>query len=564
VPARTARIAPDVSGIDRTFDYLVPDHLAAQVVVGSIVRVPLHGRRVRGWVIDVDPAESEISPERLAPIAAWLGHGPSAELVDLATWAAPRWGTFRLRPLLVTASPHRLVPVLPAAARRTDASGEPWTGVARLAPTADPLPLVIRHLAAGPALVLHPSVGGARALGRRLRREGRRVAVMPDDWAAAAAGVDVVVGGRAAAWAPCPGLRSVIVLDEHDEAYQEERSPTWHARDVLIERAAAAGAGCVLVSPSPSVTALEWAGDRVVRPPAGDERAGWPLLEIVDRSVEEPWKRSLVSSALIRHLRDPAQRVACVLNTAGRSRLLACRACRSIQRCEICAAAVVQGDDGQLVCRRCGTVRPVVCQVCGSGAMANVKPGVTRLREELEAAAGRTVASITGTTQDVPEADVYVGTEAMLHRIRGVDVVAFLDADAELLAPRYRAAEQAMALFIRAARLVGRRDRGGRILVQTTVPEHEVIAAVLHADPGRMAAAERERRELLGLPPFAALAAVEGAGAAEFVASTGLEIAPDGARWLVRAGSWELLGETLAETPRPKGTRLRVAVDPPR
>ena len=63
-----------------------------------------------------------------------------------------------------------------------------------------------------------------------------------------------------------------------------------------------------------------------------------------------------------------------------------------------------------------------------------------------------------------------------------------------------------MALLVRAARLVGPRDRGGRILVQTFVPRHEVLQAALLADPGRMIESERERRRLLGLPPFGGIA----------------------------------------------------------
>ena len=63
-----------------------------------------------------------------------------------------------------------------------------------------------------------------------------------------------------------------------------------------------------------------------------------------------------------------------------------------------------------------------------------------------------------------------VGTEATLHQIDRADVVAFLDADQELLAPRYRAAEQALALLARAARLVGGKAGGGRIVVQTFGP----------------------------------------------------------------------------------------------
>jgi primosomal protein N' (replication factor Y) (superfamily II helicase) len=121
-----------------------------------------------------------------------------------------------------------------------------------------------------------------------------------------------------------------------------------------------------------------------------------------------------------------------------------------------------------------------------------------------------------------------------------------------------------MALLARAARLVGGRRGGGRLLVQTFLPRHEVLQAVLHADPARAAKVELSRRELLGLPPFAALAAVSGTGAAEFAAATGLEASTDGDVVLLRAATWEHLGQAIEATPRPKGTRLRIEVDPAR
>jgi primosomal protein N' (replication factor Y) len=121
-----------------------------------------------------------------------------------------------------------------------------------------------------------------------------------------------------------------------------------------------------------------------------------------------------------------------------------------------------------------------------------------------------------------------------------------------------------MTLLARAARLLGPRAGGGRILVQTFLPRHEVLQAVLHADPGRLAKVELERRQLLGLPPFAALAAISGDGAADFAASTGLELTEANGDVLVRAGTWEELGQVLAGTARPKGSRLRIEVDPAR
>ncbi|HEY4608026.1 MAG TPA: hypothetical protein VIH06_02455 [Ilumatobacteraceae bacterium] len=561
-----ARVVPDVTGLDKQFDYLVPETINGHVAVGAMVRILLNGRRAGGWVVELGQPDGSIALDRLVPLARWSGIGPSADILDLGRWAATRWGAGRLRPFLVAASPHTMVSALPASTARVlrSDSTTPLAPLIRLPPADDQLSEVVDALARGPVLVIHPSVDVARRLAARLRQLGFTVAVHPDQWARAAAGVDVVIGGRSAIWSPCAGMRSIVVLDEHDEGLQEERSPTWHARDVAIERARRAGVDCVLISPSPSLSALRWAGDGLRRLSVGEERDGWPILELVDRSREEPWKRSLLTSPLIQHLRNHSQRVVCVHNTKGRARLLACRTCKALQRCERCQAAVIQDDTGSLVCQRCQTVRPVVCQNCGSGALSLIRPGVSRLREEIEAAAGRPVGVVTGDTDALPNCDVLIGTEAVLHRATGADVVAFLDLDAELLAPRYRAGEQAMALLIRAARLLGGRGGGGRMLVQTFLPRHEVLQAVLHADPSRFAKVEMARRQMLRLPPFAALAAVSGAGATEFADATGLEASSAGDVVLLRAPNWDDLGEAIARTPRPKGSRLRIAVDPPR
>src|SRR5205807_8749784 len=165
-----------------------------------------------------------------------------------------------------------------------------------------------------------------------------------------------------------------------------------------------------------------------------------------------------------------------------------------------------------------------------------------------------------------PDGDLLVGTEAVLHRVPDARLVAFLDFDQELLAPRYRAAEEALALLARAARLIGPRATGGRIVVQTRLPDHETIDAALHADPGRLALVESARRAALRFPPESALALVSGEAAGAFVRQldTGtLDVLgpASGGQWLVRAPDHHVLGDSLAAASRPPG-RLRVAVDP--
>ena len=458
------------------------------------------------------------------------------------------------------------VPSSPATAQLLESGG----GVLRLPPRADLLPAVLSAVGRGSTLVVVPTQDDVALMTTRLRRANVSVAVMPDDWAQAAGGVDVVIGTRSAAWAPCAGMASALVVDEHDEALQEERSPTWHARDVVAERCRRAGVPFVLISPIPTLNAIEWyARDGVVHPPRERERAGWPTITIVDRRDEEPWRRSLVTSPLIERLRDPNLRVLCVSNITGRARVLACRSCHSLIRCEACDAAAGLSDERQLVCRRCGTERPAVCQSCGASAFANLRPGVTRLREELEAAAGRPVSAITAADDPggAPQADVVVGTEAVLHRSAAADVVVFLEFDSEMLAPRFRAAEQSLALIVRAARLAP------EVLVQTFVPDHPVLLAAAQGDPEVVTEIERDRRRRLGLPPFGALALVSGTGADLVVGQLplgdgGIEVGEvdghDGSRYLARAADWTALGTALNAAERPPGARIRVEVDPAR
>jgi primosomal protein N' (replication factor Y) len=361
----------------------------------------------------------------------------------------------------------------------------------------------------------------------------------------------------------------VVVFDEHDEAHQQEQSPTWHARDVAIERARRAGVPCVLTSPCPSLEALGWGALHV--PERARERAGWPLVEVVDRREEEPGRAGLFSPALVRLLREGG-RVLCVLNRTGRSRLLACAACGELARCTTCEAAVEQpGDD--LRCRRCGTTRPPLCQSCGATRFKNLRAGVSRVREELEALLGEPVDEVTATSgAEAGAARVVVGTEAVLQRIGRADTVAFLDLDQELLAPRYRAVEQAFALVARAARVAGASGApaggraAGRLLLQTRLPDHEVVQAAVHAEPARVATAERSRREVLRLPPCSAMAQVSGPAARTYIAGLGnppgLQVAEVGeGRWLVRADDHGVLCDALAAATRPPG-RLRIEVDP--
>jgi primosomal protein N' (replication factor Y) len=291
------------------------------------------------------------------------------------------------------------------------------------------------------------------------------------------------------------------------------------------------------------------------------------VVDIIDRRDAPPGE-GLFSERFVAAIRAGG-RVVCVLNRKGRSRLTGCGTCGALATCENCSSSVTQDDDGTFVCGVCGTRRPPVCTGCGGTRMRNLRAGVTRVREELEALTREPVAELTAES-DFGAAGtgtrILIGTEAVLHHVHDAAVVAFLDFDQELLAPRYRASEEALALLVRAARLLGAREHGGRLLVQTRLPDHEVIQSALHADPSRLSNSDSARRELLGYPPHRAMAAISGAAAGAWIDAlgvvAGVEVrGPSDGRWLLRAADHAVLCDAIAAVPRPPG-RLRIEVDP--
>ena len=576
---RVARVVPDVTGVDKIFDYLVPEALVETVRVGVRVRVPLHGRNVAGWVVEIGEPSVGLDAKKIKSVIKVLGLGATIEIVDLAVWATKRWAG-RMRSFISTAAPETLVKSVPSARympRAVQYASDAFEkikdfggGLITVAPLTNLAPFISAVACDGPTIVVMPTQHRVKLLAAALRANNFSVAQWPQDWALAYGGVDVVIGTRSSVWAPVEKFANIVVVDEHDDLLQEERSPTWHARDVAIERASRVGARCVLLSPIASLAARKWAGDRRVT----DTQGKWPEVLIVDRIKDEQWSRSLISSELIAELRDKSRRVVCVLNSKGRARLTACGSCRNILRCEKCDAALNQSDKTMLDCPRCGESRPVICQVCGSSSCAVLKPGVARLREELEAAANRSVFEVTAATESVNErCNVFVGTEAVLHRVQSADTVVFLDIDSELLAPRYRANEIVATLVVHAARLVGRSNQNQRILLQTHTPDNAFLVGLKIGDLNQYFASDDARRSLLKFPPYGSIAQVSGKGTKAFLDSLNesLEYSAvvqtmnkDTENGLIRAENWQQLTDVLSSAQRPAKSRLTFHIDPPR
>jgi primosomal protein N' (replication factor Y) len=573
---KTVRVLPDVSGLNRAFDYYVPDDLdGPPIQVGTIVRIVLHGRRTAGWVVgvDMDPPEGVT----LEPILKSSSVGPGEEVVELAQWVASEWAG-RWSAVLTTASPEPFVRSVPARVSK-DVSVGPASGldvlfdgegprIVRSAPASDRFEIVREAARRGPAIVVAPDLKTAGAYAGRLRRAGVRTHRYPEDWAGGFEG-GVVLGARSTVFATVADLASIVVIDEHDDALANERNPTWHARDVAIERSRRANIPCLLVSAVPSLAALTSTSD-VRLPDRNTERAGWPRMHVVDRRDEDPGRAGLFSVPLIRRIRSDG-RVLCILNRKGRAVMLACASCGELVRSQSGDELMVEDDEG-LIANRSGEQRPRICLACSGTKLKRLRLGVSRAAEELSILLREPVGEVTGSSAGGEGLDhrVVVGTEALLHRVAVAETVAFLDFDNELLGSRYRAAAQAMTLLLRAATIVGSRTAGGTVLVQTRMPDHRVLRAASRAQPDIFTSEELDLRARAGLPPHGGLALIKGAGSEQFVAPLegrlDLEVVgPDrDGNMLVKGPDRRSVAHALSTLPRPKQSRVSVWVDPVR
>jgi primosomal protein N' (replication factor Y) len=278
-------VVPDVSGIDKWFDYVVPSSLLSSISIGCRVRVNLNGRRVGGWVVELGEygtvGDTSVSLERLAPIVAVSGVGVDSHLIPVVR-ATATYFAGSLRAVLASASSPKA-----KASRPASRLGQHDPQVDRFAvdalahtpvvvtvgPTQSVVALIADFAALGPVLVVCPTYRMVRLGAAALRRRGLTTAELPEQWDNARAGVDVSIGTRGAVWAPVAPGSTVIVVDEHDEALCEERSPTWNARQVALIRHSLLGDKVVLASPIPSLSAVDEVGSLVHTPSASDGAA---------------------------------------------------------------------------------------------------------------------------------------------------------------------------------------------------------------------------------------------------------------------------------------------------
>jgi primosomal protein N' (replication factor Y) len=348
----------------------------------------------------------------------------------------------------------------------------------------------------------------------------------------------VVVGARSALFAPVLDLGVVVVDEEHEPSFKQSSAPRYHARDVALERARAAGAVCILGSATPSLESFEAARSGRITSLALPERIsghGFPVIEVVDMRREparKPAERGtrLFSRRLI-ELLDGAlargEQAILFQNRRGFAPVLWCSGCSETLRCAQCDVGLTwHRRIRRMVCHVCCEERavPGACPTCTKPGLHRLGAGSERVEGELglcfPAARVRRMDSDTmRRREDYEEAlasfgrgevDVLVGTQMIA---KGLDfprvtVVGIVDADAALHLPDFRSAERTFQLISQVAGRAGRGALAGRIVVQTTVPEHPAIARAAAHDYRGFAAAESALRAELAYPPHGRLVRV--------------------------------------------------------
>ncbi len=424
------------------------------------------------------------------------------------------------------------------------------------------------------AIVLVPEIAlTPQILSRFTARFGDRVAVLHsrlpgaerrDEWRRLRSGeARICVGPRSAVFAPVPDLGLVVIDEEHDPSYKHSADPRYDAREVARHRAAACGAAFLAGSATPRPES--WlALPRLELLHRADGRR-LPPVELLDLRQRSPGAGPL-HPRVAEALADVAGRRAkaiVLLNRRGWSPAMSCRSCGRAWSCPACDVALVLHEGWELRCHHCGHAEPApeACPDCGSVSIARHGAGTERLasllvevaapmpvfRLDSDAAAGRGGHLEILRRFHEAESGVLVGTQMVGkgHDFPEVVLGVIVDADATLRFPDFRAEERTFALVAQLAGRSGRGELGGRVLVQTLVPDAPAIRHAARHDAAGFLAGELERRRALRYPPFSHLVSLE-------LAATDPEPAQRSAERIAGALRPALPGDTELLGPAPR------------
>ncbi|MBP8861380.1 MAG: primosomal protein N' [Ottowia sp.] len=372
-------------------------------------------------------------------------------------------------------------------------------------------------------------------------------------WLAAHSGrARIVLGTRVAVLASLPGLKLIVVDEEHDPSYKQQEGARYSARDLALYRGKLSGAKVILGSATPSLEswhASTPAPDgpgryqrlamprRVGTAEGADPLAGLPRVRRVDMSRQP--KGTLIAPPLLAAIGERVARgeqTLLLLNRRGWAPVLHCADCGWKSECPHCSAyRVFHKIDRTLRCHHCGFTQrvPRACPDCGNLDIGTLGRGTEQLEERLgellaevrrpdgtpariariDADSTRGKGQLEASLAQVHAGavDVLVGTQMIAkgHDFRRVTLVAAINPDAALFSSDFRAPERLFALLMQSAGRAGRdaaQSAASEMWVQTQHAQHPLFAALKAHDYPGFAAAQLAERAQAGLPPFTHLA----------------------------------------------------------
>ncbi len=401
------------------------------------------------------------------------------------------------------------------------------------------------------AMLLVPEIAlTPQLLGKLSGHFGDQVAVLHsslsageryDQWKRVRSGqAKVVVGTRSAVFAPCPDLGLLILDEEQEHSYKSENSPRYDAREVAIVRGMKEKALVLLGSATPSVETMYRAKEGIYRLYRLENRyngRALPQVQIVDMRQEIRDGNDLSLSYDLRHQIDMTYRAGkqtiLFLNRRGNARAVVCVQCGQAPECPRCSARLTyHSANERLMCHYCGHSQPALkrCGQCG-GPVKTVGVGTQKVQQELQtlfpemevSRMDADTVSAANTHEKILEhfsrenVPVLLGTQMVAKGLDmpNVTLVGVLDADLSLYNGSFRAAETTFNML---TQVVGRAGRGhdtGRAMIQTLVPDHQVLKLAARQDYDSFYELEIGMRKTLHNPPFADLVEVTFTGKEE-------------------------------------------------
>lgn len=342
----------------------------------------------------------------------------------------------------------------------------------------------------------------------------------------------MVVGPRSAVFSPFRNPGIFIVDEEHEPSYKQEDAPRYHAREVAIERARAAGVPVILGSATPSLESYykSISGKyKLVELTMRIEDRKLPRVKLVDMRLDFDTRtgKQVVSRIMADALRKDIakkQQALIFLNRRGFSTFVMCHKCGFVLKCKKCDSPMVfHQSKGELICHYCNERMPPVkiCPACNDDYLMYRGTGTQKVEKELKTILPEAViARMDSDTMSKRGAhdrvlrdfkdhkiDVIVGTQMIA---KGLDFpkvtqVGVISADANLNLPDFRSGERTFNLITQVAGRAGRGDLGGEVIVQTFTPENYAINLAAKHDYHGFYLAEIESRRDLKFPPFTTL-----------------------------------------------------------